>query len=37
LRGPLLSPRKLTRPEILLPHSERRFIPGAFLIRRSVP
>src|SRR5215468_5477870 len=32
LRGPSLSPRNLTRPEILLPHSERRFIPGAFLI-----
>jgi hypothetical protein len=30
LRGPSLSPRNLTRPEILLPHSERRFIPGAF-------
>ena len=27
LCGPLLSPRNLTRPEILLPHSERRFIP----------
>src|SRR5262249_54093094 len=32
LRGPSLSPRHLTRPVILLPHSERRFIPGAFLI-----
>src|SRR5262252_6058331 len=32
LRGPSLSLRNLTRPEILLPHSERRFIPGAFLI-----
>src|SRR5215469_12421597 len=29
-RDPLLSPRNLTRQEILLPHSERRFIPGAF-------
>src|SRR5262249_47190814 len=35
LRGPWLSPRNLTRPEILLPHSERRFIPGAFLIHAA--
>ena len=31
LRGLSLSPRNLTRPEILLPPSERRFISGAFL------